>query len=127
MRKYISLVPALIVALCSLVAFFEGGSRSAIESVTTSFAVSLYGTFYLSHYLSFTVEQRSRYALADISIALIPFDPVIYRAVLVLNVFAVFGLIAVKQWFLVPLFLCWLGWQYLVRRLFLGCTTQKAA
>nr|ELR5111151.1 hypothetical protein [Providencia stuartii] len=127
MRKYISLVPALIVALYSLIAFFEGGPLSAIASLNASCAVSLCGVFYLSKYLSFTAEQRSHFTLSDISIALIPFDPVIYRAVLVLNVFAVFGLITANQWFLVPLFLCWLGWQYLVRRLFFGCTTQKAA
>lgn len=127
MRKYISLVPALIVIHYSLVSLREGDLLSVLTSVIITCAVSLSGLFYLLKYFALTTAQKSKYTLTGISIGLIPFEPAIFRAVLAFNVIAVFALIAAKQSALVPLFLCWLGWQYLVRRLIFSCAIQKAA
>lgn len=115
MRKYIPLIPALIVIIYSLIAFFDNGIGSTITAVIINTSVSLYGFWLFFTSAPFQSNENLNLEITGIKKDLIPIDLSIYRTVIALSIVTAFVLLMVNQWFVVPLFLCWFFWQNLVR------------
>ncbi len=115
MRKYIPLIPALIVIIYSLIAFFNNGLESTIAAVIINTSVSLYGFWLFFTSAPFLSNENFNLEITGIKKDLIPIDLSIYRAVIALSIVTAFVLLMVNQWFVVPLFLCWFFWQNDVR------------
>lgn len=115
MRKYIPLIPALIVIIYSLIAFFNNGLESTIAAVIINTSVSLYGFWLFFTSAPFLSNEYFNLEITGIKKDLIPIDLSIYRTVIALSIVTAFVLLMVNQWFVVPLFLCWFFWQNDVR------------
>ena len=116
MRKYIPLLPTLIIIVYSVITFFDEGIGSYISAVIINTSVSLYGFWlFFTSAPSFQSNENFNLEITGIKKDLIPIDLSIYRTVIALSIVTAFVLLMVNQWFVVPLFLCWFFWQNLVR------------
>ncbi|ATG14933.1 hypothetical protein CO695_00945 [Providencia alcalifaciens] len=125
MRKYIPFIPALVVILYSLIAFFDDTAGSFIAVLILNTVISFYAFWLLMNYLPFLGKQTKSYQLEGFPLGLVPMDNAVYRYVNALNLLALLALTLIGQWFLAPLFTCLGCWQYLVRQLLLNAISQE--
>ncbi|EFB70416.1 hypothetical protein [Providencia rustigianii] len=125
MRKYTPFIPALVVILYSLIAFFDNTAGSFIAVLILNTVISFYAFWLLMNYLPFLGRQTKHYQLDGFPLSLVPMDNTVYRYANALNLLALFTLTLIGQWFLVPLFTCLGCWQHLVRQLTLNAISQE--
>ncbi|CAG9412181.1 hypothetical protein NVI2019_PEGOAJLN_00825 [Providencia alcalifaciens] len=125
MRKYTPFIPALVVILYSLIAFFDNTAGSFIAVLILNTVISFYAFWLLMNYLPFLGSQTKHYQLDGFPLSLVPMDNTVYRYANALNLLALFTLTLIGQWFLVPLFTCLGCWQHLVRQLTLNAISQE--
>ncbi|MEY0115085.1 hypothetical protein AB7W24_12570 [Providencia rettgeri] len=115
MRKYLPLLPTLVIIIYSVIAFFDSYGGGYISAVIVNTCISVYGFklfFTLSPFLS---NKDFEFELKGIEKAMLPFNESVYTTQIALTIVAIFSLLVSGQWFVVPLFACLFLWQIKLR------------
>ncbi|WP_272653869.1 MULTISPECIES: hypothetical protein [unclassified Providencia] len=115
MRKYIPLIPALIIIFYSVIAFFDGSIGSHISAVIINTCISLYGFKLFFTFSPYLTNKDFEHEFKGIEKHLLPLNDAVYTATISLTIVAAFALLLSGQWFVMPMFVCLCFWQGEVR------------